>query len=126
MTHTLQPRWTIALTFCALAVAAACTSPKDDTPPPSIQVPSCTQISRFGNSATCTVTDAKLAACGTLSSRTCASSWLCFDAPEYADCGCIVDADCDPRTTYINDARMTAGKAPLASKCVMGRCGGRP
>ena len=51
MTHTLQPRWTIALTFCALAVAAACTSPKDDTPPPSIQVPSCTQISRFGNSA---------------------------------------------------------------------------
>lgn len=110
----------------ACVLLAGCGGPEDEKIPPSIDLPACTGIASFGNGATCTPEDAGLKACGGSGKRTCASSWLCFDAPEYVDCACTADADCDTRTAYINAARVAAKKAPLAAKCLEGRCAGRP
>lgn len=101
----------------------ACATPTD---PDAAPLPLCTEVVRFGNGASCSAKDPSLAACGSSSFRTCGNGWLCFDSPRAQDCGCGTDADCAPRTDYINAARTAAGKAPLASKCVRGRCSGSP
>ena len=114
------------LVLAALAACAACTGAAETPDPASITPPLCSKVASFGNGATCTVSDLKLAACGAAAKRTCATGWLCFDAPEYANCGCATDADCDGRSAYVNAARTVAKKAPISSKCVQGRCSGQP
>lgn len=109
-----------------LVMVAGCDAETATPSQPTITPPLCTLVKSFGNSATCGVDDSTLAACGSGARRTCAGGWLCFDAPEYVDCSCVVDADCAPRTAYINAARTASGKAPLASLCVATRCQGIP
>lgn len=115
-----------ALMAAWAALAIGCDAPADEAKPAPITPPACTSISHFGNGATCVATDAKIAACGSAARRTCASGWLCFDAPELADCRCSADSDCAGRTAYINAGRTATGKAPLAAKCDGGRCAGAP
>ncbi len=117
--------------LAALLVVLGCDSPAEEAEPTAQEPPLCTAVVSFGNGASCEVASgstasATLALCGSASRRTCASGWLCFDAPEYADCRCTSDSGCDARTVYINAARTTAGKAPLASNCQAGRCAGAP
>lgn len=115
--------------FAALLAAwavAACDAPAEEAEPGTVTPPLCNAVVSFGNGAQCVETDSKIAACGTSKRRTCASGWLCFDAPELADCGCAIDADCQGRAAYINAGRTAAGKAPLAAKCDGGRCAGAP
>ena len=110
-----------------LAVSlGACTGATETSDAASITPPLCSKVASFGNGATCSAADPTLAACGAAAKRTCASGWLCFDAPEYASCGCATDGDCDGRSAYVNAARTAAKKAPLSSKCVQGRCSGQP
>ncbi len=110
-----------------LAVALLYGCGTDDSGPlDSITPPACNSIQHFGNSAACDQDGPKLESCGASASRTCASGWLCFDAPQFDDCTCSADADCAGRQQYINDARATQKKAPLTSKCQDGRCSGRP
>lgn len=116
----------------ALAVwlaASGCDSPAEEAELTALEPPLCTSVKQFGNGASCEAAsglDAKLGVCGTAARRTCASGWLCFDAPEFADCRCSGPSDCEARTAYINAGRTSAGKAPLASKCDGGRCAGAP
>ena len=115
----------------ALFIALGCDSPPEEPKPTPLEPPLCVLVASFGNGASCEPSAAsgqagKLASCGGAARRTCASGWLCFDAPEFADCRCKADSDCAGRTAYINAARTTAGKAPLASKCDVGRCLGAP
>ncbi len=92
---------------------------------PVTEVPACNDIKIFGNGATCDDGPA-LTVCGPGKGRACASGWLCFDAPELAFCGCSVDEDCIARSAYINTARASRKMAPLADRCVGGRCKGAP
>ena len=115
----------LALWLGAALALGAC-GPDEEGPVASLDPPACKSVTLFGNGAACSSADAKLATCGTKASRTCASGWLCFDAPEFVDCSCTVAADCEARATYINAARVTARRAPLAAKCEFGRCAGRP
>jgi len=110
----------------AATALAACTGAGEAPDPASTTPPLCSKVAVFGNGATCSIQDPKLVGCGTSARRTCATGWLCFDAPEYANCGCATDGDCDGRTAYVNAARTAARKAPLGSKCVQGRCAGQP
>jgi hypothetical protein len=88
--------------------------------------PRCQTVTRWGNGATCSASDPSLSACGGGNTRTCASGWLCLDAPALLDCSCQTDADCEGRSQYINEARTAKGVAPLAAQCVAGRCTGEP
>jgi hypothetical protein len=117
-------RWWLlaALGAAAIGCDGAATAPVQGWRTP----PRCSAVQAFGNGARCSSDDASLSACGTAKRRTCASGWLCADAPEYIDCTCETAADCTGRTAYINSARNAAGKAPLANTCDRGRCGGRP
>ena len=105
---------------------AACGSEPVATKPGTVAPPLCTSVLSFGNGVACNANDPTIALCGTQARRVCASNWLCFDAPELVDCRCEQDLDCTSRTTYINEARSVANKAPLANKCTNGRCAGRP
>lgn len=107
-------------------VISGCETPANAEKPGPVVPPACTSVVTFGNGAACDDTDSKVATCGPAKRRTCASGWLCFDAPELADCACEVDTDCAGRTAYINAGRTAAGKAPLAAKCDGGRCAGAP
>lgn len=104
---------------------AACSSDPSG-PPDSITPPACHGVQRFGNGALCDKDGPDLASCGTSASRACVSDWLCFDSAALVDCSCSTDADCAGRLQYINDARATFNKSPISSKCVQGRCSGRP
>ena len=119
----LLPSLALTLGLVALAGMPGCTEASD---PAEVPLPRCTEVVRFGNAATCSAKDPTLSLCGGSSTRTCGNGWLCFDSPRAQDCGCETDADCAPRTDYINAARTEAGRAPLASKCVRGRCAGTP
>jgi len=110
----------------ALALALAGCGQEDDAVRPSISPPACKSVTSFGNGAVCSAKEPALVACGTSKQRTCASGWLCFHAPERVDCACAADADCQERAAYINAARVTAKKAPMAAKCQGGRCAGQP
>jgi len=103
-----------------------CDTAPAETEQATVAPPLCSQIASFGNGATCSASDASLSTCGPSARRTCAGTWLCFDAPEYASCACQVDGDCANRTAYINAARTATGKAPLSSSCKGGRCAGIP
>ncbi len=116
----------LVLLLCSWSAAACSTPAAPVSPPTTLEVPVCSAIERFGNGSTCGNDDPELEACGDTERRMCASSWLCFDAPEYAYCGCKEDLDCEPRSEYINDARLSRQIAPLVSKCVGGRCAGVP
>lgn len=109
----------IALVFLATSCA-------ENTDVDMLTPPACNTVSRWGNGATCSATDPSLASCGNGSKRTCASGWLCLDAPALLDCSCSADSDCEGRSQYINDARTAKGIAPLAAKCVASRCSGEP
>ncbi|MSQ83843.1 MAG: hypothetical protein EXR77_13320 [Myxococcales bacterium] len=115
----------IATGLCTLASAACDTEPVA-VKPTSVTPPQCVDVKKFGNGAQCNANDPTVALCGTAARRVCASNWLCFDAPELVDCACQLAEDCKARTDYINEGRTAASKAPLASSCVGGRCGGRP
>lgn len=124
-------RWGRTAAHLALLLALGCDSPAEEAEPTPQEPPLCSAVPLFGNGASCEpatggAPDAALKACGTATRRTCASGWLCFDAPEYADCRCTSDGDCSGRTAYINAGRTAAGKAPLASNCDAGRCAGAP
>lgn len=110
----------------ALALLCACGPDPEPEVPPSKALPACKALTHFGNGAVCSSAEPTLAVCGTSSRRTCSSGWLCFDAPELADCTCQTDGDCTGRAQYVNASRATAGKAPLQAKCEGGRCAGRP
>ena len=121
----MMSRALVALS-CLLSTVA-CSTPTAPAPQPTtIELPACPSIDRFGNGATCGNDDPELEACGAAERRMCASSWLCFDAPEYAFCTCKEDIDCEPRSEYINSARLARQIAPLVSRCVGGRCEGVP
>ncbi len=92
------------------------------SPSTAIQPPPCTSLTSFGNGQTCSSADGTLAACGTSGSRLCADGWLCYDAPEYAQCTCQTDADCAGKRDYVNTARALNDKAPVATTCIGGRC----
>ncbi len=113
--------------WAALVILAACSEPAADPAPPGpIEPPNCATVERFGNGASCSAAEGHLKACGAASGRMCAAARLCFDAPEYAFCGCDKDADCVGRATYINKARLGWGEAPLDAACMGGRCMGGP
>ncbi len=112
--------------FAAVVCLVGCPEPTQSGPPPSVTPPACTAVGSFGNGAICEPVDDELTACGGASRRTCASSWLCFDAPELLLCACSADADCESRTFYINQGRLLKKKAPLAPHCEHGRCVGMP
>lgn len=127
MTANLQRRWLLgAMWTLVVALALAACGTEEQGPKPSLTLPACKSVTVFGNGATCSSADPKLAACGAQAGRTCASGWLCFDAPQFVDCTCSETADCEPRAAYINAARGPARRAPLAAKCELGRCAGRP
>lgn len=112
--------------LCLGAWLACGCGTSDADPNASITPPQCSSVTHFGNGLSCENDDGALSSCGTSASRTCASGWLCFDAPQYVDCGCAADSDCATRLAYINDARASVKKAPITSACVKGRCSGRP
>ena len=109
-----------------LGLVVACSSATETSEPSSITPPLCNQVAHFGNGATCSAAAPTLPECGSAAKRTCATGWLCFDAPEFANCGCAKDNDCEGRAAYINAARTLAKKAPLSASCVQGRCAGQP
>ena len=90
--------------------------------PQAITPPACTAVTSFGNGAACSSAEPTLAACGTSSSRLCSGGWLCYDAPEFAECSCQTDADCSGKRAYVNAARIAQEKSPLAVTCHGGRC----
>jgi hypothetical protein len=108
------------------ALALAACSTEASGPPASVTPPACASVQHFGNGEACDKDGPDLASCGTASTRACVTDWLCFDAASLVDCSCTVDADCLGRLQYINDARSTHNKSPIASKCLEGRCSGRP
>jgi hypothetical protein len=109
-----------------LVLISACDAPAEEPKVPTLALPACTAIAKFGNGALCSSKEPSLAACGASDKRTCASGWLCFDAPEYVACACKADLDCTGRTDYINAGRVQTSKQPLAAKCDAGRCAGLP
>jgi hypothetical protein len=114
-------RYWALLILAVLATACTEADQADIVTPPK-----CQAVTRWGNGATCSASDPSLSACGSGNTRTCASGWLCLDAPALLDCSCQTDTDCEGRSQYINEARTAKGIAPLAAKCVAGRCSGEP
>ncbi len=113
--------------LAALALLAACATPEAETVHPGpVEPPNCAKVPLFGNGAECSAKAGNLNACGTAINRMCAGARLCFDAPEFAFCGCDKDADCTGRAAYINKARLKWGEAPIDAACSVGRCLGVP
>ena len=110
-------RWLAVLLACAACGQTTVTSNQT-----AIDPPACTTIGQFGNGATCSSAEPTLAACGTSGSRLCAGGWLCYDAPEYEQCACSTDADCNGKRDYVNQARALNDKSPVAITCHGGRC----
>jgi hypothetical protein len=113
------------LGLAAVLLALGCGNDEEGLAP-SIAVPPCARVARFGNGAACSLAEPTLAACGSAARRTCGGGSLCFDAPELLVCACTADADCAGRAGYINEARQAAGKAPIAAICDQSRCKGLP
>jgi|GEM_PF-2941854 len=118
------PSWTALILALVLT---ACAGPADDGNEDGVvNPPLCSKVGAFGNGQVCSSDDSTLAACGGSEDRMCASGWLCFDSADVAFCGCIDDADCQSRSDYINKARALKKIAPMAAKCVYGRCAEAP
>ena len=109
----------LALALAGLVACGQTTTTRNQT---AIDPPPCTSISLFGNGQTCGTADPTLATCGTSASRLCAGGWLCYDAPEYEQCACQTDTDCNGKRDYVNQARLLNDKSPVAIGCHGGRC----
>lgn len=116
----------VADSMRCLAIAAlvgGCTTRTSPTVgPQAIVPPPCTSVTYFGNGEACSSADPTLGACGTLTSRLCSGGWLCYDAPEFAECSCTTDADCAGKRAYIQAARIAQEKSPTSVTCHGGRC----
>ena len=111
-----------AVFLTVLLLASACGNTTVTSAQTAIDPPACTSVTQFGNGQTCSAATPSLASCGTSASRLCAGGWLCYDAPEYEQCVCATDTDCDGKRAYVNQARALNDKSPIAITCIGGRC----